>query len=78
MARYLSRVYYNLKDFWMFVKQLVDGLPAKADLLAGLESFCIAGIRFDRYGVATPAASTDDDVANLADLEAFGGADEDN
>ena len=55
--------------FWAFAKELVDGLPNKAGILAGSESFFIAGIKFDRYYAAFPFAN--DDVANLADLEAF-------
>ncbi len=58
-----------MDQFWVFLKELVDGLPDKASILAGSESFSIAGIKFDRYG-ATPHF-IDDDVANLADLEAF-------
>ena len=58
-----------MKQFWSFVKQLIDGLPSKEKILAGSESFLIAGIKFDRHCAASPAAS--DDVANLVDLEAF-------
>jgi hypothetical protein len=61
-------VFYDMNLFWAFVKRLVKGLPDKATLLAGSESFSIAGIKFDRYGAASSFA---DDIANLADLAAF-------
>jgi hypothetical protein len=62
-------VYYNLNECWAFVKNLIDGLPGKATLLAGSETFSIAGITYDRYDAASSFA--DDDIANLADLAAF-------
>ncbi len=60
-------MFYDLDLFWTFVKKVVDGLPDKATLLAGSESFSIQGITFDR---CSPVSSADD-VANLADLAAF-------
>jgi hypothetical protein len=62
-------VFYDMGLFWALVKELVDGLPNKAGILAGSESFSIAGIKFDRGHAARPLAN--DDIANLADLEAF-------
>jgi hypothetical protein len=61
-------VYYDLNECWAFVKNLVNGLPDKDTLLAGSETFSIAGITYDRYGAASSCA---DDIANLADLAAF-------
>ena len=62
------RVFHDMHLFWAFVKKLVDGLPDKAALVKGSESFSIEGIRFDRYGAASSFA---DDIANLADLAAL-------
>jgi hypothetical protein len=61
-------VFYDMNQFWAFVKELVKGLPDKDTILTGSDTLTIAGIKFDRYGAASSLA---DDVANLADLAAF-------
>ena len=68
-ARIFRRVFYKMGRLWAFLKELVDGLPTKDNILAESESFSISGIKFDRYYSAPSFAK--DDVANLADLEAF-------
>ena len=65
----LCRIYHNVDHCWEIIKNVLDGLPARDKILEGSESFSIAGFNFDRYN-ATPSFA-EDDVANLADLDAF-------
>ncbi len=65
------RVFRPMPELWKFIADLILDLPK--DLGVGpLDQITAGGIQFDRcQALLPPADSSDSDIANLSDLDAF-------
>ena len=60
-----------MREFWNFIKVLIQSLPEDLDD-DSLQQITAGGLQYDRCpALRLPARSTDSDIANLADLDAF-------
>ena len=67
----LRRVFYSMPEYWNFIKVLIQSLPEDLDN-DGLLQITAGGLLYDRCPtLRQPARSTDSDIANLSDLDAF-------
>ena len=67
----LHRVFYSMPEYWNFIKVLIQSLPEDLDN-DSLPQITAGGLVYDRCpALRQPARSTDSDIANLSDLDAF-------
>ena len=67
----LHSVFYSMPEYWNFIQVLIQSLPEDLDNESILQ-ITAGGLLYDRCpALRQPSGSTDLDIANLSDLDAF-------